>query len=185
MCRILNNEGVLPFGKHRRKIDRNKPHRWQKSSLGRILRNRAVLGEYQPHVGSKKRKPIGDAIEGFYPQIISESEFARVFAVLKSRRHATTTERSMNRNLFAGLIQSQDGVSWTYRNKGAKEHHTLQREDDTGTPIHYKAIEDAIFDSLTEIKPSDLTDTNPKDLDDLEGALLAIDDKIAAFEEKI
>ena len=86
IVRRLNEKRIKPFGKHRHKADKGKPHLWQKSSVGRILKNRAVLGEYQPHIGNHDRKPDGEPVAGYYPRIITEAEFHRAQLALQFRR---------------------------------------------------------------------------------------------------
>lgn len=53
---------------------------WSHSYVSKILNNRAVLGEYQPFTkrGNETRIPDGAPIPGFYPQIISNEQFASV-----------------------------------------------------------------------------------------------------------
>lgn len=64
---------------------------WARTSVSRILTDKSVLGEYQPHigkhkgVGDKKRKPLGDPIPDYYPQIIDEETFLKAQIARKSR----------------------------------------------------------------------------------------------------
>jgi DNA invertase Pin-like site-specific DNA recombinase len=64
---------------------------WARTSVSRILTDKSVLGEYQPHigkhkgVGDKKRKPLGDPITDYYPQIIDEETFLKAQIARKSR----------------------------------------------------------------------------------------------------
>lgn len=55
------------------------PTLWTATYVGRVLRNRAVLGEWQPYSRPRKGevKAAGDAIEGYYPQLIDPATFAR------------------------------------------------------------------------------------------------------------
>ncbi|HWA10415.1 MAG TPA: recombinase family protein [Opitutaceae bacterium] len=54
---------------------------WSRTRIQKIIRNRAVLGEYQPHRyeggAYGKRVPDGDAIKDYYPRIISDDVFER------------------------------------------------------------------------------------------------------------
>jgi DNA invertase Pin-like site-specific DNA recombinase len=63
----LNEDGIKPFGS---------AEGWRTSAVAKILANRAVLGEYQPHemVGEKRQK-IGEPIKGYFPAIIDEDLF--------------------------------------------------------------------------------------------------------------
>ena len=54
---------------------------WTRTRIQKIIRNRAVLGEYQPHRyegGSYgKRVPNGEAIPAYYPRVVSDEVFER------------------------------------------------------------------------------------------------------------
>lgn len=67
IARRLNVEGIPAFvGKGG----------WHTSSINKILTNRAVLGEFQPHrLIDGQRKPEGLPIPGYFPRIISEDAF--------------------------------------------------------------------------------------------------------------
>ncbi|TDW63604.1 DNA invertase Pin-like site-specific DNA recombinase [Novosphingobium sp. PhB55] len=52
---------------------------WAPTYIGRILRNRAVVGEWQPHNWARKdarRTIAGEAVEGYYPRVIDDATFA-------------------------------------------------------------------------------------------------------------
>ncbi|MBZ4690269.1 MAG: putative site-specific recombinase [Cereibacter sp.] len=73
----LNRSGVKPFGKS--KV-------WVESYVTKILKNRAVLGEFQPHRKiDGKRVPVGDVLENYYPAVISEDQFNLVKAARRNR----------------------------------------------------------------------------------------------------
>lgn len=65
---------------------------WRDSYVAKILNNRAVCGEYQPHetvrnekIKSKKvRRPVGDPIPNYFPKVITERQFKRVSAIRSS-----------------------------------------------------------------------------------------------------
>lgn len=102
VCR-LNGEGIASFKASEK---RKKPSvGWQTSSVAKIVQNRAVLGEYQPHTGTHKarnRKPDGDAIPDYYPQIIDGDEFWRAQASVAARRQQTGGRRG---NKGAHILQ--------------------------------------------------------------------------------
>jgi DNA invertase Pin-like site-specific DNA recombinase len=81
------------------------PNGWHQTYIAKILTNRAVLGEAQPHRREgNKRVPVGDPIRNHYPAIITEDEFYQAqFA--KSQRRGTGAGRkgSAFTNLFSGL----------------------------------------------------------------------------------
>ncbi|MFW7526233.1 recombinase family protein [Vibrio ostreicida] len=82
---------------------------WARTSLSRILTDRSVLGEYQPHVGKhngigdKKRKPLGEPIPDYYPQIIDEETFLKAQIARKSR---AVGRGKVNRNKFSNLFRN-------------------------------------------------------------------------------
>ncbi|MBN9519330.1 recombinase family protein [bacterium] len=194
LCRKLNKEGVKPFGGVRRKGDEGKPHLWQKSSLARLLGNRAVLGEYQPHMGHRNRTAVGDPVIGFYPAVITEREFYEAKAALEARRKVGVVERSVGTNLFSGLVRAEDGCSWIYHNKGKTQDSTLARSDSlTGgkayTAVSYRVFEQVVLESLREISPAELTPGEKRGeaerVAEIKAKLVAVDEKVQTFEQRI
>nr|WP_274602284.1 recombinase family protein [Sphingomonas sp. CFBP 8760] len=55
------------------------PKMWSATYVGRVLRNRAVMGEWQPYTRPRKGEPApaGEPIEDYYPRIIDPATFAR------------------------------------------------------------------------------------------------------------
>ncbi len=87
---------------------------WSGSSLQRLLKNRALLGEYQPSEyiayiegGVRKRKQnfIGRPIEGFYPQVIDSGTFLKAAEALRSRKVHHVTRQAKQINLWQGVIK--------------------------------------------------------------------------------
>jgi DNA invertase Pin-like site-specific DNA recombinase len=109
----LNETKVPPFGHGRH---------WSRSSVRNVLKNRAVVGEYQPHVGRKQhRKPEGEPIPGYFPAILSEEEWWTAQASIASR-HGMFGRPSKDKNhinLFAGrLWDARDGSTLIQRERG-------------------------------------------------------------------
>lgn len=82
IVRRLNENGVPTFrgGKG-----------WHTSSVAKVVQSRAVIGEYQPHVGTHKtggRKPDGDPISDYYPRIVDDETFWRAQSATSSRRQS-------------------------------------------------------------------------------------------------
>ena len=63
------------------KTGRNKTGGWRKSYITKILRTKAVIGEFQPH---KKGQPIGEPIPDYFPPAIDKDLFYQVQAILKA-----------------------------------------------------------------------------------------------------
>ena len=112
ITRTLNKEGVPAFGKS---------NGWLESYVTKILKNRAVLGEFQPHTRiDKKRVPDGPVIKGYFPKIIEEELFLKVQAGRRKRSVAGGGRRGpMQRNLFTHIAKcGYCGSPMRFINKG-------------------------------------------------------------------
>lgn len=119
IVKFLNTNGFESF--------RNPNEGWQSSSVSKLLRNRSLIGFYQPHcmyydevTGVKKRVPDGDEVANYYPKVIDEGLFLRVSArqyspiiPLVGRQGETLT------NLFTGFVYCHwCGAAMSMANKG-------------------------------------------------------------------
>lgn len=94
---------------------------WHTSLVGRLLRNRAVLGEYQPHrnLDDGKRAPVGEPVQGYYPSIIDEQLFQRVQAVAERRGEFPGRRDASYRNWLQGLLKCACGQTMVRKNKNS------------------------------------------------------------------
>ena len=97
IARKLNDDGIAPWG--RAKF-------WQESYVKKLLSNRSVLGELQPHkMISGKRIPDGKVVKGYYPQVVDPALFAEVQDALVRRRISGRGRKGKAlSNLFSGLL---------------------------------------------------------------------------------
>jgi DNA invertase Pin-like site-specific DNA recombinase len=94
IAKMLNADGTASF----------KCKTWGNSSIQKILTNKAVLGIYQPHTGrGSQREPQGEAIPGFYPQVIEESTFYQAQEAMQSRRISKATNPGKRFNVWQGV----------------------------------------------------------------------------------
>jgi DNA invertase Pin-like site-specific DNA recombinase len=94
----LNKADVATFGG---------PNGWHQSYIAKILGNRAVLGEFQPHSRVEgKRVAQGEPIKGYYPAIIDEGLFHQA-QLGKAQRRGTGAGRKGTgfANLFSGIAR--------------------------------------------------------------------------------
>jgi DNA invertase Pin-like site-specific DNA recombinase len=73
----LTEEGLKPFGCSHRK-QHKKPPRWTKTYIFDLLKDRRLLGEFQPRFkvkGKAKGPPDGEIIENYFPAVLTEAEF--------------------------------------------------------------------------------------------------------------
>ncbi len=78
---------------------------WRTSYIKKILGNRTVLGEFQPHKGHVgDRKPEGDPIPDYFPRIIADDLFnaAQKFKQPKGKGGGRTGKRT---NVLRGLVK--------------------------------------------------------------------------------
>jgi DNA invertase Pin-like site-specific DNA recombinase len=96
--------------------------KWHLSLVNRILKNRAVLGEYQPRRvdrdGSGNRVAVGEPICGYYPAVIEESTFLRAQATSLRRGIRPGRRDAQARNWLYGLMKCGEcGNSLVRKNK--------------------------------------------------------------------
>ena len=84
--------------------------KWNGSYVQKVLSDRAVLGELQPHTFDDNgvRLPVGSPIKDYYPRIISDELFDRA-AQAKFIRRKAKGPNSKFINLFVGLVWGSDG----------------------------------------------------------------------------
>ena len=89
------------------------------SYIQKILKNKAVLGEFQPHRNENKKSiKAGDAILDYFPQIISEEVYYAVQKRMKTDRSIGGKTGKIS-NLFGGLAKcAYCGASMQIVNKG-------------------------------------------------------------------
>jgi len=104
IARMLNAEGVPTFK------ESQGVKGWGVSSVQHVVKNRAVLGEWQPYTKTKdperkKREPIGDPIPNYFPAIITEHVFNRAQQALAARSKAQVTKQSPKFNVWQGVAK--------------------------------------------------------------------------------
>lgn len=112
IAKRLNRQGVQPFG---RSIQ------WQDSYVEKILKSRAVIGEFQPHRKVDGRRAIqGDPIAHYYPAIVSPDLFYAVQAARRERRSGAGGRRGAEQaNLFTHVARCGEcGAPIRMVNKG-------------------------------------------------------------------
>ncbi|UDL87297.1 recombinase family protein [Mesorhizobium sp. PAMC28654] len=98
IARRLNARRIVPFGRSKG---------WQTSYVTKIMTNRAVIGEYQPHMMlDGRRVPTGAPIPNYFPPVVDEELYLRVLAG-RSQRRVGGAGRKGNfvSNLFSGLAR--------------------------------------------------------------------------------
>jgi hypothetical protein len=119
IARRLNELHVPTFGRS---------SGWHKSYVLKILSDRAVLGEFQPHTKrGGKRKALHQVIANYYPAVIDEALFYRAQRARHGRRRRSSGRKGPRiSNLFSRIAHCGNcGGPMHLINKGAKGGHVL------------------------------------------------------------
>ena len=101
IARRLNEGGVPTFSRSKG---------WHESYVTKILTNRAVIGEFQPHRydDSGNRAPYGDPISDYFPPIVTEDRFLRIQAARRKRLFEGSGRKGPDyRNLFTKIAKCE------------------------------------------------------------------------------
>jgi DNA invertase Pin-like site-specific DNA recombinase len=171
IAHILNREKVPPMGRGKE---------WFYSYVGLILRNRAVLGECQPHTFNGKRSPVGKPVPNYYPAIVSEATFHQAGAALDARKNSKGPRGKYVRNLFTGLLRdARDGCTLVTTSE-SDSHKTVKlvssggqrgRAGSTYRTFPYEIVEGAFLQLVKELKASDILPRARSDSSDEVAAL--------------
>ena len=142
ITRLLNKEKIPVIGY------RKNSKTWGVATVARILKNRAVLGEYSPHLArGAKRTPTGDILPNYYPRIISDELFHKVGGIMAQRDNGGTYVSSKVNNLFAGLLYAPNGSSWFFNTKQPK-YTRLECKSDKDGLSSYGSIRYPLFEEV-------------------------------------
>jgi DNA invertase Pin-like site-specific DNA recombinase len=144
----LENEGIKPYGKS-----------WCKSYIHKLMQDRRLLGELAPRSVGKtgKKKPTGEIIEGYYPQVIKPETFYAVQQLIAHRKpHKGRTGKNGPANLFTGLLyDARDKTIMRITGQGMLVSNAalLNRPDSIFASFKYEFLELPILKTLTEVIP--------------------------------
>lgn len=165
---------------------------WARSYIAKILSNRAVLGEYQPHTiaHGQKRHPTGELIPDYYPAILSEKEWYAARAALANRHNKPGRPGAGGINLFANLLRdARDGGTFFQLDRGKKSSgktlvsYRAYQGLEGATMASFPSVpfERAILSQLKEIDVDSFAPMGPKTVDavlTLTGRLAGIDGRL-------
>lgn len=143
---------------------------WHTSNVGRILHNRALLGEYQPYINDpedeNKRIPSGDPIQGYYPAVLDEVTFLRAQAKANRDGRFPGRRDASLKNWLQGLLRCTCGHSFVRKNKDSKaqpdyaryyctaRNRRVKRADGTLCPgANAKELETAVLTVVSTVAP--------------------------------
>lgn len=186
ITKLLNGEQVPPMGV---------ADYWARSYVAKILANRSVIGEYQPHTGhaGPNRKPDGAPVQNYFPAAVSEEEFYAARAALTARKNKTG-RIGKRVNVFQGLLKdARDGGSLHQVDKGKKGVKSLvsyRAAQGLGNAVSFpmEVFEQAVLSRLREIDPRDILPSTSPAEDQvliLSGVLADLEGRIAKIKAKL
>ena len=214
IVRRIYKESANGIGKYsiaaRLNVDNISPWRgkngWHASYVHKILNNRSVIGEFQPHrnierefeptvsrrVGGK-RVPEGDVIHGYYPAVIDYSLWERTRAARAARRGKGGRKGKRLANLFSGLCRCGECDStMTFRSPGAQYgrdylicDNALRKLGCSSNTHHfYQPLESAIIFHLEDLL-FDPANLDEKKIIAAENALVEMSELVLIKEQEI
>jgi hypothetical protein len=166
--------------------------RWTRAYVGLILKDRRVLGEFQPYKSDGSAD--GPVIPDYYPAAVTEEEFygARAGASSRRQKPGRVGERV---ELFSGLLKNaRDGDTYyvATRTDGGKHTRVLintnaaeGRAPCRSFPL--PTFEAAVLSLLAEIDPHEVLngDDGPDETLALAGQLAGVEARIAELEAEL
>jgi DNA invertase Pin-like site-specific DNA recombinase len=168
---------------------------WNATSVGVLLGDRRVLGEYQPH--HRDGRPAGDPIPAYFPAVVSEEEFLAARAAVAARR-GNPGRIGNHVGLFAGLLRNAlegDNYFASLRpisnGRGKAQRVLINANHRQGRAVlrsfPEETFEAAILSALQELDPRDVLaqDDGPDESDVLAGELARVRAKKAELEAEL
>jgi DNA invertase Pin-like site-specific DNA recombinase len=147
---------------------RNASQIWQDSYIAKVLHNRAVIGECQPHTKTDgKRNPVGETIIDYYPRVITDELFFAVQKGFGARIHRGGRSVHKANSLFSGLFKCAGCGGPTHIEDKCPGRWVVCRHKKLGAtactcpPIPYTLLETSVLKSLMEIDWAQVVEVDP------------------------
>jgi DNA invertase Pin-like site-specific DNA recombinase len=187
----LNAEKVQAIGRGKRSNSY-----WARSYVAKILANRAVMGEYQPHTrrGGQKRRPEGDPIANYFPAVITEQEWYAAKAALTGRKGKPGRLPENFINPFQGLLKDARSGGTLHRvDKGKKNGAVLIPylgelgvNGERATSFPFPIFEQAVLRMLSEVDPNEIVGNGEAEkVHELTGRLVEVERRIRALQDAL
>lgn len=190
IARTLTAEKVPTFGTSKQ---------WGSSTLHKIVRWRAALGEFQPRV-KRTGEPDGEPIAGYFPAVVTEGEWWAAQAALSSRDgggRSTGNGTGKHFNPFSGLLtDARDGSKiYVTGNGTAGARPVLVNHGGikgTGKYVSFPlgGFAEAVLGELRELTVADVIgadgdDGTASEVSELEGQLAEVEARKAALQAEL
>src|SRR5262245_23631964 len=174
IVRKLSEEKVPAFGEVVVREGRKRSQfsgKWSRAYLSRILRDRRAVGEFQPcRREGHKKIPDGDPVPGYFPAVVTESDWLAARAAAQQRRDKPG-RLGKNLNVFSGLVKhARDGDTYFMVTKVDGHRGRARRSpprqilvnmrstegDAPGYSFPFPVFEQAVLSMLAEVNPHDI-----------------------------
>ena len=153
IAKKLNADNVPVWGSK----DRNKSGLWGDSYIIKILKNRSVLGEFEPMLKrGGKRIDLNGTLANYYPRVVSEEDFYLAQAKLQERQGKGGRNAPRASNLFSSMARcALCGGKMRYLRKGEGEEYLhcvtslMKSSKCKADRVNYLALERFFISSLT------------------------------------
>lgn len=145
---------------------------WHLSLVNRLIKNTALIGEYQPFKVNSKgvRVPHGDPVPYFYPVVVNPTLFKTVLQINQKSKEFPTKRDKVYRNFVQGLLFCSCGASMHRKLKSrldldySRYYCSRQSLNASKCPsIDCKTIEDTVIFFMSEEAPGLLSDDQRAD----------------------
>jgi DNA invertase Pin-like site-specific DNA recombinase len=165
----------------------------EQGGLGKLLRSRTLMGEYQAYIRPTKstRKPVGDPVPNYYPALLTEAQFTKLQAALDSRKNKAGRRGTdgQDTSLFTHLVfDAADDMPMTIKGLSRNGQKVLQAQVKRGHKyVDYNFCETALLSMLSELHSSSLTaaPTADPELERLEVQAARLKGRIAAIRSEM
>jgi hypothetical protein len=164
---------------------------WHRSYILKILHNRAVLGEYQPHEGHVgNRKPRGGVVPSYYPVIVKPALFYQAQTALSQRQLVSSPGHDKVASLFTRIARdARDGSTLTVLNKGDGPRLVSSaahrgKKGSVYCSFPYVHFEKAFLKFTSELHSQDILPVNPN-TDKLQESLEAEEGKLGEMRHQL
>ena len=177
IARIANTE-CWPMPWRTRKTTKH----WEHTGISRLLRDRRVIGEWQPRrIINGKLSQDGDPVRDYFPSVISTDLWHRTQAALRGRPGPDRRARGVFADVFTGLLWCWCGVRMERKSassRGCTRYYCLNRKaGNTLCPsIDEESLVQTIFRNLGNFEERAFRDDT---------VVEALKEKIKIAEEKV
>jgi DNA invertase Pin-like site-specific DNA recombinase len=180
----LNAEKVRPIGR---------ADVWHRSYVAKVLDNRAVLGEYQPMKGHRGRVADGDPVPGYFPAVITETEWDQAHGakLARNNRCGRPGKKGTGSYVFQGLLRcALDDCALHVITRRGVRYLVSARAVDGEAGSHWRQFPlepfvEAVLSMLREVTAADIfQDQGGGKVAELTGRLAGVEKRLAVALER-